>query len=1044
MNASRRTAAALVAGLLPLLSFGIDSVLPAREISAEDAADPFGLLSDKGAGQKLAAAAEYAQEKDWKNALRLLQFVLDGKPDTLTRIAGQSGRPDRYVSACAEAERMLATLPAAGREVYQRTYGPRAAELLKQARGDKDAERLTQIVQHYLYTDAGAASLEELARHHYRAGQLHFAALGYAKLFEHLGLARWTTEDLYHATIAFQRQSKPVLADLTRKQLLARSRDNVLDLGSRKLPAEELRKEIDRTASPRPTDDWPVYRGNAERSARGVGGPPFLVPLWRKAMLFDEEKENPESYRRIREAEKLLRERKQPILTAFSPITVSVTRNEKQVPLVIYKNYWGLVARSLKKASHPGGQFQAGDIFWASPSGWSLERLLHPHRDARKSQMMTDWLNFYVGQKSRLGQKPEILFENSTVSTLSTDGQYVYAVEDLAVPPPSLRRFNFGFLLGGMNPTSNFSQEVQDAISHNRLQAYSLATNGKLTWELGDSYEKGPLSDCYFLGPPLPFGGLLYILIERNQQFCLVCLDPEARGKVVFILPLATIAVPLKDDSFRRIWAAPLAYSDGILVCPTNSGIVLGVDLLSRSVVWACPYEAWYSAPKADESGILKPGWTFTPDGRTMRALPPPDHWRASAPVISDGMVVYAPPDALSLFCVSLRDGSLLWSRKKKDDELYLGGVYSGIVVIVGKGSVEGIRLASGESLWKLETGMPSGQGIAAGEVYYVPLQESMRSKEPEICAIDMHKGRIIAHLKTRNKDVLGNLLFFQGQMLSVTPWEIAAYPDLQSKIGQINERLGRDANDPVGLTERGSLRRNKGELSGAIEDLRYALKNKPDRDTRHRARSLLFEALTELFRRDIRQADKDLKEYEELCTVDLAGVEGEERRARVEEERRRREDYFLLVATLRESQGRLKDALRAYVDFASLGPISADEPRRSVLCDGLRSRQSGYRRRFFWEYFCNRSSEGLTSTLSIAAEAPGASIWERSAECVRAAGQRRRRLCPFGHCYGSNAFEGPFGELPCGTDGCFVWRCSLCSWAEQHRLGRIKSSPTI
>jgi hypothetical protein len=50
---------------------------------------------------------------------------------------------------------------------------------------------------------------------------------------------------------------------------------------------------------------------------------------------------------------------------------------------------------------------------------------------------------------------------------------------------------------------------------------------------------------------------------------------------------------------------------------------------------------------------------------------------------------------------------------------------------------------------------------------------------------------------------------------------------------------------------------------------------------------------LTELFRRDIRQADKDLKEYGQLCPVDLAGMEGEERRARVEEERRRRECYF-------------------------------------------------------------------------------------------------------------------------------------------------------
>ena len=36
--------------------------------------------------------------------------------------------------------------------------------------------------------------------------------------------------------------------------------------------------------------------------------------------------------------------------------------------------------------------------------------------------------------------------------------------------------------------------------------------------------------------------------------------------------------------------AAHLAYADGILVCPTNAGVVLGVDLLSHSLVWAHSY----------------------------------------------------------------------------------------------------------------------------------------------------------------------------------------------------------------------------------------------------------------------------------------------------------------------------------------------------------------------------------------------------------------------------------------------------------------------
>ncbi len=791
---------------------------------------------------------------------------------------------------------------------------------MKQARIERDAERFAQVVQRYLYTDAGLAALRELAHLRYRTGQRQRAAFCYAKLIEHLGPARWTTEDLSQATIAFARQGNRVQANWTRKQLLSR----------RKLTAEEMPKDL---ASERQTEGWPVYRGNAERSAEGDGGPPFLVPLWRKSMLFDEEKDNPEPARRIRLAEKWFREHHQSIIPTFSPITVTVSRGGQKIPLLIYRNYWGIVARILKKSTQGGMPLPEGEVAWGSPSNWSLERLLHSRSDSRKSQPMDEWLDFYLAPNN---QRPQMLFENSIVGTLSSDSKYVYAIEDLAVPAPmfgtrpgrnsaekkhsaqeeekedrirslleirvarnALPKGETSILKGRLSilgvGTNNYSPEVQDAIRHNRLQAFSLATNGKLTWELGDPSEKGPLADCYFLGPPLPLAGKLYLLLEKQQNFFLACIDPDARGKVVFMQALARSPQYLEGEPFRRIQAAHLAYSDGILVCPTNAGVLVGVDLLTGNLAWAFPY------------------------GDSQSAC---DEWKATTPIISEGKIVYTPPDAGSLYCLDLKDGSLVWSRKRDKEDLYLGGVVAGIVVIIGRQRVEGVRLANGESLWKLPTGMPSGQGVAAGNVFYLPLREAIHSQEPEICAIDLPRGRIVAHQKTRNKEVPGNLLFFQGQMLSVTPWEIVRYPDLQGKISKSNERLAADANDPVARTECAVLRMNQGNLAGAVEDLRSALKTNPDRDTRRRARSLLFEAWTELFRHDLDEAEKNLKEYEGLCTVDREGAEGKE------EERRRREIYFLLLVLLRQSQGWLKDALNAYLDFAALGPREALMPR--------------------------------------------------------------------------------------------------------------------
>jgi len=114
MTAARRTPLVLVLGLLSLLLFGSDPARPADDKSIKTA-DPPGLVLDGRIGQQLQAAADYISEEDWKSAVRLLQRLLDNKPDTLARLDGREGKAIRYVSAGAEAERLLAVMPEAGR-----------------------------------------------------------------------------------------------------------------------------------------------------------------------------------------------------------------------------------------------------------------------------------------------------------------------------------------------------------------------------------------------------------------------------------------------------------------------------------------------------------------------------------------------------------------------------------------------------------------------------------------------------------------------------------------------------------------------------------------------------------------------------------------------------------------------------------------------------------------------------------------------------------------------------------------------------------------
>src|SRR5262249_43020275 len=159
------------------------------------------------------------------------------------------------------------------------------------------------------------------------------------------------------------------------------------------------------------------------------------------------------------------------------------------------------------------------------------------------------------------------------------DGKYVYAVEDLQLPPHPqsnpIQQLNWG-----QKPA--FGQ-FHDAMHHSRLQAFDLVV-GKLKWELGGrGADKGGLGDSYFLWSQLPLDGKLYVLIDKQSELRLVCLEPprQEHGSpaLSWSQPLADARDKLLLDVGRRMQAVHLAFGGGIVVCPTNVGAIFGVDL---------------------------------------------------------------------------------------------------------------------------------------------------------------------------------------------------------------------------------------------------------------------------------------------------------------------------------------------------------------------------------------------------------------------------------------------------------------------------------
>ncbi len=425
-----------------------------------------------------------------------------------------------------------------------------------------------------------------------------------------------------------------------------------------------------------------------------------------------------------------LTERNQPVLPAFFPIAVTIRKRDADdpVPLLIYRSFKGIHAQSLK----------TGQELWKTESELSFDRLLKDNSKSRmaESEMIQSYLQ---------GGKPQVLIENSTLGTLSTDGNYVYAVEDLAVTPPSLAYQQLDARPvwngpRGVGVTAGaWGKDITDAFECNKLYAYDLARDGAAAWQIGgksDRTEDGgkrkdaeTLKNSYFLGPPLPLGGKCYVLLEKSQQLHLVCLDPskypsKGENPVVWMQLLATTQNRLYNEPNRRMQAAQLSYGEGILVCPTNAGAVLGVDLMSHSLVWAHPYrEKTQATADYTEMMMIRRGFGVQPMIVQQTSMASASEWKVSAPVIQEGKVVFTAPDANAVHCLNMRDGSLLWKVGKAEEDLYMGGVFNGKVLIVGKKMCRALSLKDGSVAWSVDTGMPSGQGIASDNVYYLPLR---------------------------------------------------------------------------------------------------------------------------------------------------------------------------------------------------------------------------------------------------------------------------------------------------------------------------------
>jgi outer membrane protein assembly factor BamB len=674
---------------------------------------------------KLDAARAFLQREAWAEAVPLLQALLDAPDDALIPVkdSPKVGKAVvRWTGVRAEAARLLGALPPRGRAIYQAACGPPARALLAEARRKQDARLLAEVARRYPRTAAGAEAAYLLGRYHLDRSRVALAAA----CFQHL-LDRDDTEDLpaatwFYAAVALRRAGDRAGADLAERRLAAASRDG-LRLGGRRVSLRELQEELAR-----------IEDGGAGKATRPEDFPGLAV-LW---TLPTASEDFTRTWLQIALEHEAGRGR--PVVPAGVPVVAGGK--------VVYRSYHGLHAVHVR----------TGRQAWEAASGWSLDRMaLHP----LYASHLDSWISAYLDGRA----SPQVLLGNTLLGTLSTDSERVFAVEDLAVPPYGIysrprRRWQ--------EPEGpNLGPELTRAADSSRLFAVD-AASGKLAWEAGGRGGAPPadaLCDCYFLGPPRPLEGRLYALTEKATELSLVCLS-AADGALRWRQLLGYAPTRLRYDPGRRLQAAVPVCAGGILVCPTNAGVVVGVDLAGLGLVWAYPYR---SEPLTVALSAFE---------RRRRDVRPRIHaeWDAAGVVVSGGRVVVSAPDSPALHCLNLRDGALLWQVRRAEDDLYVAGVWAGKVLVVGKRSCRALDLADGKQLWQVETGEPSGRGVVRGNTYYLPLKEAAGEKGPAIYAIDCLQGRIVVRTPWPGKEAPGNLLIWQGNVVSQTATAVTGH----------------------------------------------------------------------------------------------------------------------------------------------------------------------------------------------------------------------------------------------------------------------------
>jgi outer membrane protein assembly factor BamB/tetratricopeptide (TPR) repeat protein len=749
------------------------------------------LPPDRTAKRRLETGQELIEAKRYGEAVRLLGSLLESSEDFFFR---PDPKQQMYRSLKAEAARLLAEMPAEGRESYELQFGARARRALDEALEQNNFDALSEVSRRFFFTQAGAEATLLLGRHYWDAGRPLAAALCLNRLVGRAEQANF--EPMLSLLLAASWQQGGEL-DRAREVLVAlkSTTRGKLKIGDAEVPLFTADGQaldwlannlgVVTQAVVAAEGQWRMFRGDAQRNALSEGALPLLNPRWRVRCA-----DHPRVAEAVGQLRRLYLDQNMPAIPSSQPVAIDNT--------IVMRTTRTLLAID----------FTTGKRIWEarSPADDSLDQLLSNGGDVNQLGLPADLM-------SAIDRR---VWNDAPFGLLSSDGERVYSVEDLGFAATTGNNVRTVVVFNGQRRVVGAG-----AKDTNRLSALELKTEGKLAWEVGgpDGEDEPKLAGAFFLGPPLPVMGRLYAICEtKGQEIRLVALSAES-GKLDWSQQLAVVEEGILSDVYRRPAGATPSFADGILVCPTSAGAVVAVDVATRSLLWG------YQYPRGGDDDYRRMQMfrarMMNNDRRASEG------WCDATVTIADGRVLITPVESNWLYCVRLVDGQLLW-KQERGTNLYVAGVHNGNVYLVGRQAMQAIKLTDGQPAWSAPVefpggSMPSGRGFMTKTSYFVPLASA------EVAQVDLAKGEIVSRARSRRGSVPGNLLCFRGEVVSQGVDYLETFYQLDALKDEVANRLKVNRDDPQALVRSGEIHFDAGNLDTAIADFRQAHQLLPD-----------------------------------------------------------------------------------------------------------------------------------------------------------------------------------------------------------------------